>query len=291
MLTILHPGNYASLQDLGRWKMHAFGIPLSGAMDRNSAMLANILVDNPIELPVIEFAMVGPKIQWNQSGTAAWTGGDFEVESNLNGAIPRHLPIQFEEHEIWSFGAVKKGLRGYLAVKGGLVGPKVMGSCSMSLGVTDQVVFKKNDSIPFGTVLGVNTSTYSQLKETPLEEREIWGYKGPEWYLWEKATGGNLEKQTERLSALPWTISKDHNRMGIRLLPHAPKHNYSILTAPVLPGTVQWTPSGQLIVLMREGQTTGGYPRILQLTEGSINVLAQKNTNQSIYIAAKELNL
>jgi allophanate hydrolase subunit 2 len=60
---------------------------------------------------------------------------------------------------------------------------------------------------------------------------------------------------------------------------------------PVLPGTVQWTPSGQLIVLMREGQTTGGYPRILQLTEGSINVLAQKNTNQSIYIAAKELNL
>lgn len=291
MLTILHPGNYASLQDLGRWKMHAFGIPLSGAMDRNSAMLANVLVDNPVELPVLEFTLVGPKIQWNQSGTAAWSGGYFDVQSNLGGTVPRQMGVRFEENEIWTFGAVKKGLRGYLAVKGGLVGPRVMGSCSMSLGVTEQVVFKKKDTIPFGTVLGVNTSTYSQLKETPLEEREIWGYKGPEWYLWEKATGGNLEMQNESLLECSWTISKDHNRMGIRLLPHAPKHHYSLLTAPVLPGTVQWTPSGQLIVLMREGQTTGGYPRILQLTEESINVLAQKNTNQSIYIGAKELKL
>ena len=49
-----------------------------------------------------------------------------------------------------------------------------------------------------------------------------------------------------------------------------------IITGPVLPGTVQLTPSGKLIVLMRDCQTTGGYPRVLQLSEVGINSIAQK---------------
>jgi len=282
MLRILQPGNYTSLQDLGRWKMHTFGVPFSGAMDRNSAMLANMLVNNPLGAPLLEFTLVGPKIQWIKSGIAAFAGGFFDVQSNLYGPVPSQLPVRFVENEIWTFGSVKKGLRGYLAVKGGLFGPSVMDSCSMSLGVTEQVVFKKNDLIPFGPIIDVESTTYAQLKATPLDEPIIFGYKGPEWHLWEQS-GYDLFLQE-------WRVSKEHNRMGVRLLPYAPKHKYSLLTAPVLPGTVQWTPSGQLIVLMREGQTTGGYPRILQLTEASINVLAQKNTNQSIFILAKKLN-
>lgn len=49
-----------------------------------------------------------------------------------------------------------------------------------------------------------------------------------------------------------------------------------IITSAVLPGTVQWTPNGHLIILMRDAQTTGGYPRILQLSESAINLLSQK---------------
>jgi len=52
----------------------------------------------------------------------------------------------------------------------------------------------------------------------------------------------------------------------------------AIITSLVMPGTVQLTPSGSLIVLMRDCQTTGGYPRVLQLKETSIDVLAQKYT-------------
>ena len=61
-----------------------------------------------------------------------------------------------------------------------------------------------------------------------------------------------------------------------------------ILTAPVLPGTVQLTPSGQLIVLMRDCQTTGGYPRVLQLTEDAISILSQKTTGNSLKFRLKE---
>jgi len=55
-----------------------------------------------------------------------------------------------------------------------------------------------------------------------------------------------------------------------------------IITSLVLPGTVQLTPSGKLIVLMRDCQTTGGYPRVLQLKESSINILSQKFTNAKV---------
>ena len=54
-----------------------------------------------------------------------------------------------------------------------------------------------------------------------------------------------------------------------------------MLTSSVLPGTVQLTPSGKLIILMRDCGVTGGYPRILQLTETSINRLSQKTTNDT----------
>jgi len=61
-----------------------------------------------------------------------------------------------------------------------------------------------------------------------------------------------------------------------------------IITSLVMPGTVQLTPSGKLIVLMRDCQTTGGYPRILQLSDNSINTLAQKMTGQKITLQLLE---
>ena len=56
----------------------------------------------------------------------------------------------------------------------------------------------------------------------------------------------------------------------------------SIYSSPVMPGTVQLPPGGLPLVLMRECQTTGGYPRILQLTENSINQLAQRKPGNTL---------
>ncbi|MDA9356835.1 biotin-dependent carboxyltransferase family protein [Flavobacteriaceae bacterium] len=61
----------------------------------------------------------------------------------------------------------------------------------------------------------------------------------------------------------------------------------SIITSLVIPGTVQLTPNGRLIILMRDCQTTGGYPRILQLTEKSINCLAQLKKDSSLSFSLK----
>jgi allophanate hydrolase subunit 2 len=54
----------------------------------------------------------------------------------------------------------------------------------------------------------------------------------------------------------------------------------SIITSPVLPGTIQLTPSGKLIILMKDCQTSGGYPRVLQLDAASMVTLSQKYTRE-----------
>ena len=78
--------------------------------------------------------------------------------------------------------------------------------------------------------------------------------------------------------------------MAYQLLPAISPFEKDQLTGPVLPGTVQITPAGNLMVLMREAQTTGGYPRILQLTVESINALAQLKTGDTFRIKVLPLN-
>ena len=93
--------------------------------------------------------------------------------------------------------------------------------------------------------------------------------KGPEYELLN-------DKQLEYLFAREFSIANENNRMAYQLEETIPGHEISMLTSATLPGTVQLTPSGKLIILMKDGQTTGGYPRILQLSDDAINMLAQK---------------
>ena len=100
-------------------------------------------------------------------------------------------------------------------------------------------------------------------------------FKGPEFeYL-------TLEQQAQLFNN-KLTISNLNNRMAYQFKEPLKNNLNPIITSQVLPGTVQLTPSGNLIVLMRDCQTTGGYPRILQLKETSINVLSQKMTGQTL---------
>ena len=59
-------------------------------------------------------------------------------------------------------------------------------------------------------------------------------------------------------------------------------NSFSIITSPVIPGTIQLTPSGKMIALMKDGQITGGYPRILQMNYNSISILSQKKQGDNI---------
>jgi allophanate hydrolase subunit 2 len=93
--------------------------------------------------------------------------------------------------------------------------------------------------------------------------------------------------QKEFISSNIFKISNNYNRMAIQLSDLLVNNLKPIITSIVMPGTVQLTPAGSLIILMKDCQTTGGYPRILQIEEKSINSLAQLKKDSELSFSLK----
>ncbi|AMC10111.1 hypothetical protein Lupro_02085 [Lutibacter profundi] len=270
MLKILQAGLHTSIQDIGRFGYRNIGVPTSGTMDIISANFANALLNNKKNDAVLEITMLGPKLAFTVPTILSITGAEMSVKLN-NITIANYKKYSIKKGDILSFGELKKGLRCYLAVKGGFKTAKVLNSRSFYEGITSKKSLNKNDIVLYNSYMYSENSSNSVIKSSTLffETKVIEVYKGPDFNLF------TLEEQQKILSN-KHTVSNLFDRMGYRMKEIVVKHHKSILTSPVLPGTVQLTPSGQLIVLMKDAQTTGGYPRVLQLTEKSIAILAQK---------------
>nr|HAD51407.1 hypothetical protein [Algoriphagus sp.] len=144
--------------------------------------------------------------------------------------------------------------------------------------MTDAASITKGAKIPFFTNLSdpIKT-TYSHPKwdNSYLEKEEIRVYPGPEWYL--------LDPTAQKmLLSRDFHISNMKNTMAIQLEELVSNQISDILTAPVYPGTIQLTSGGKLLVLQQDAQVTGGYPRVLQIDEKDLRVIAQKAPGQKI---------
>ncbi len=160
---------------------------------------------------------------------------------------------------------------------GGFNSPLILKSRSYYQGVTEQTKLSKGDVLLINKVTKLIVNR-ARIKIDPnhFDTQHIVVSKGPEFEL--------LPEQTKTaLLSQKFNISSQSNRMAYRLS-HGNDNLQAqeIITSSVQPGTVQLTPSGALMVLMRDCQTTGGYARVLQLTEQSINRLAQKTATDSI---------
>src|SRR5690606_38995416 len=120
----------------------------------------------------------------------------------------------------------------------------------------------------------ISTSAVS-FRDDYLFATKIPVYPGPEFHR----LSSSLQKQ---LCSNVYSVDPTSNRMAIQFRENIENNLQPIITGPVIPGTVQLTPSGKLIVLMRDCQTTGGYPRVLQVSESGLNILAQKIAGDSI---------
>ena len=246
---------------------------MSGAMDQFSAKLANALLDNDESDPLIEMIQSGSNIRFDSAGVFILSGADFSAKLNdVN--ISLNKPFAVNVGDELHFGKANYGNCCYLAVKRGFQSERRMGSHSQYLNVTSAPRMVKGDRVQhFITrkfVVGGATvkSNAEHFISHLIEVR-----KGPEFKLLD------AEELNHELS-----VSSLSNRMAYQFdqrIRVSAKGN-QMLTSSAQPGTVQLTPSGQLIVLMRDCQTTGGYPRVLQLTEHAINRLAQKRPGDRI---------
>ena len=281
MIKVLKSGFYSTIQDRGRVSFASIGVPISGVMDKYSSDLANSLLNNYLVNAVLEITFGGLKLEFLSETIICISGGDFSPKIN-NQSIHLNSRIKVKKNDVLSFGRVNFGVRCYLAVKGGFLTQEILKSKSFYKNVTDQFLIKNEDLLPISILKRVLESSNTSIKidKNHFESREIECYKGPEFDLLNDDQKHQLQKQI-------FTISNDNNRMGYRLNEVFENKLPSILTSAVLPGTVQLTPSGKLIVLMLDCQVTGGYPRVLQLQENAINKLAQKTTGYIIKFILK----
>ncbi len=275
MIKVLSAGFYTSIQDLGRFGFGDIGVPVSGAMDLYSAKLANHILGNKDTDAILEITLGKCKLLFDKQLVICITGADLSPKLNDKN-IALNSVVEVNKDDVLTFDKPIYGVRSYLAVKGGFQTEIILNSRSSFKGITNKNILKKNDILPIKTTNSEMIKSFSSVKinKQHFIIASIKAYPGPEYKLLD-------EKQRTKLNKTLFTISKDNSRMGYRLEELIENTLNSMLTSAVLPGTVQLTPSGKLIVLMRDCQVTGGYPRILQLTDDAINKLAQKTTNDT----------
>lgn len=272
-ILIIGAGLLTTIQDLGRKGFRSYGVPISGTMDKYSAILANKLLNNPEGLPVMEITLKGPKLFFEDETLFVITGAHMSPELN-NEPIQMNSVYAVKTGDVLSFGDLVYGSRAYIGVKGGFLTEKKLNSFSFYEGITKSFKINKGDRLQIAkyTAEGKVSSSKIKIDKTHFTTEKIEVTKGPEFH--------NLSKeQKEIIFSEVIEIDSRNNRMGYQLKNHdLPTKKSEIITSSVIPGTVQLTPSGELIILMRDCQTTGGYSRILQLTDIAINQMAQKKT-------------
>ncbi|MGI6045645.1 MAG: biotin-dependent carboxyltransferase family protein [Eggerthellaceae bacterium] len=263
------PGISTTIQDLGRHGYMGSGFSPSGVMDTRAFFIANILVDNPLNTPVLEFCLTGPTLRFTTNTFIAITGGNFHPK--LDGkAIPMYKAIPVKRSSVLSFTASSQGVFGYLAIAGGSIEmPEVMGSYSTNLkcgiGGWKGRALSTGDYLPFVTK---NVDYLPNLSSHFLEgEDEYYGYNEEELLL--RVVLGpqdNLftQKGIDTFLSEPYTTTNQCDRMGYRL--DGPsietKHGSDIISDGIAFGAIQVPSHGRPIIMLADRQTTGGYTKI-----------------------------
>ena len=275
-LKILKTGPGTSVQDLGRIGFSQFGVPYSGAMDLRAFSWINHLLKNKEDGAVLEISQPGFKAEFEAPTLICLAGA--KADCNLNGKpVSSFGLIPIEEGDTIEIGAFLQGSILYLGIKGGFQTEKILESRSWYQGITSESTAQKNALIPYFSTQEIPSYTNSKAiwNTSGFEKEAINVYPGPDWELLDK-------KSQKQLSEGSFTISNLKNRMAIQLEELLPNSLPELATAPVFPGTVQLTSGGKLIILLRDAQVTGGYPRILQIPGESLSLLAQNKPYQKI---------
>jgi biotin-dependent carboxylase-like uncharacterized protein len=233
-------------------------------MDNESANIANKILGNDINESLLEITLMGPTLLFDNNYTLSITGGDFNPTIN-DKKIELYKPIDVKLGDILKINQTSNGARCYLAFLGGIACEKYLGSKSSLKNITPTYFLKKGDEIKVSNNNKLNFVVNHKLKLKTSSFLNV--FSGPEFSILKKDSLHNLFNKE-------FTIGIN-NRMAYNLTEQIQTKSKSIISSPVLPGTVQLTPSGNIIILHRDCQTTGGYSRILQLNEKSLNNLSQ----------------
>ncbi len=279
---VVKPGLFTTVQDAGRYGHLKYGVPISGAMDTFSLIAANLLVGNPPNSACLEITFIGPELQALTKTQIAVTGGEIPIDINGHKASMWQT-IEVQEGDIINFAKTESGCRVYMSIRGGINTPQVLGSRSTyvrgGFGGIDGRQLRSGDIIKgFPTITLEHGYAFpEELIPKYTNFYEIHTILGPQADMF-------TEKGIETFLTNEYTVTSEADRMGYRLEGQKIEHKTKaeIISDPLLPGAVQIPPNGKPIIIMRDAQTTGGYPKIAVAITPDISLLGQAKPNDKI---------
>jgi biotin-dependent carboxylase-like uncharacterized protein len=278
VIRVRQPGLLTTVQDLGRTGLAHLGVPTGGAVDRRAFGLANRLVGNQQGAAALEITLAGPELELEAGGWVALTGG--RVGADLDGRpVPMDMAVRVEAGQVLRIGTVTAGLRAYLAVRGGIDVPPVLGSRS-----TDTLAGVGPPRLEQGARLPVGDQTdgdpYQQVAPTPQVDPEplLRAVRGPRDDVF-------TEDALRTLIGQAWTVTSDSDRTGIRLDGPALRRRRDKAELPsegMVEGSLQVPSDGHPILFLANHPTTGGYPVIAVVCGHDLPLAAQARPGSSL---------
>jgi antagonist of KipI len=273
---VTNPGFFTTVQDLGRFGFQRYGVPVSGAMDTYAFAAANLLVGNKPNDACLEITLIGPELLFLSEARISLTGAAFYP--TIDGErVARWQTLQIHKGEALSFGSSQNGCRAYLAVRGGINVPMVLGSRSTY--VRGDFGGFQGRQLRAGDVLEAHESTAPLTSRFSMPTEDVPEYTGK--LLVEVVLGPQTDCFTERgletlLSGI-YEVTTESDRMGYRLegAEVERKGSMDIVSDAIPVGAIQVPRNGKPIILMRDAQTTGGYPKIAVITTPDVSRLGQ----------------
>lgn len=272
-MEIVAPGMLTTVQDAGRTGYLALGMGAAGVMDRDAMDRANRMAGNQdASCAVLECTMMGPSIRFDEDTVVAIAGAD--MQASVKGVpVPRDRAFVVLKGQTLTLGMAVNGCRAYIAVRGGVDVPVVMGSRSTDLkcrvgGYLGRAL-KKGDVLPVGDDSACDKLCVPQEPVVYREQVTVGLIPGPQY---DRLT----ENGKQALWGSSFIVTADSDRMGIRLDGAVLENKGTdIVSEGLVFGSVQLPANGRPIILMADHQTTGGYARVGTVCSADLPVLAQ----------------
>ena len=281
-LRIIKKGVQDLLQDHGRFGYQHLGIHPGGVMDGIAMGIANALVGNSANATVLEMVFPAATLLFEADCLIALSGADFGA--TIEGQpIPINQPVVVNANSQLTFSQNKNGAYVYLAIHGGFEASAWLGSTAtetyIAAGGFQGRALQKGDVLKPLKAFRFHFSGIDNTVALPWHLQMHSFYTkdllrlipGKEYALLTGAARDSLVSSAYQLQS-------DSNRMGFRLsgLHVSLSEQREMLSTAVTRGTIQLLPDGNLIVLMADHQTTGGYPRIAHVISADLPSLAQQ---------------
>lgn len=284
-LEILEPGLLTTVQDRGRYGYQRYGVPVSGAMDQFALRMANFMVGNDQNAAALEITVQGPKIRFLSDTWIAVTGADLSPSID-DLPLPRWQSVEVKEGDVLDFGDMQDGMRAYLAVRGGIDVPVIIGSRSTYVkgrfGGLGGRALQKDDKL---SVIPTESTGDYVPKQLPKDHTApVYGGRhrvrvilGPQHDAFSPEAISTLLNER-------FTMGLDSDRMGYTLEGPTIKHlaGPDIVSDGNPPGGIQIPGDGVPRILLADRGTTGGYTKIATVIAADLGKLAQAVPGQTV---------